>query len=421
MTKGRPVLRSRLLLRPGFRAFLSTQFLGAANDNILKNFLILQATSGVWREVGWGEGAGGFLQFLFTMPFLLFSSFGGQFADRFSKQRVAVVLKGVEVAVMILAFVTIWSGCYWLTVGCLLLMATQSAFFGPAKYGIIPELVEPGALSRANGWVNMTTNIAVICGLIVGGFLSEGYAGGGPWPGLVLVSVAAVGLAMARRITPTPARDPDLQVQWKLLKPIFKSLREMARNQVLIRVAFAWAFFYFLGVMVLSAVPDHGAGLFGADEARHHHTEIVLLNAALMVGIGLSSLVAGAVSGDRIRPGLVAPGIFVVAGILLAFPWLPRTYGFAMLAFLGLGLATGFYIIPLQALLQERAGKASRGRILGTTNFLSFLFMAVGGLAYFALVKGAGLTADRVLFLNGFLAVGMGGVLLYWRRRGDLD
>ena len=401
-----------------FLAFLATQFLGAANDNILKMFLTLQSNSGVWLDTPFGgPGAAAAIFVLFTVPFLLFSSFAGQFADRYSKRSVAVFLKSVEILVMVVAVFGILQGAFWVTLACFVLLSTQSAFFGPAKYGIIPELVAHDDLSRANGGVNMTTNIAVIAGTMLGAFLSAGYDGHSWLPGLALVAVALAGWATSLGISRVPPREPDLAFEWRPWTPIFRSLRAMAAQPALMRVALAWAMFYFLGVMVMAAVPEYGPLLYG-DEAQQFHGRISYLWAALMVGIGASCLTAGAVSGDRIRTGLVAPGIFGVAVALSAFLFLPRTFGWALAGFSAVGLCSGFYIIPLQALLQDLAGEESRGRVLGTANFLSFSFMAVGGVVFFALARYAGLPPDRILALNAVVAVAMGLVFVSWRRHG---
>ena len=409
----------RLLGNRPFSALLVTQFLGAANDNVLKQFITFQAVSGIWHEVSGGAGSPGLIFLIFTLPFLVFSSFGGQFADRHSKGAICRLLKLAEVGVMSLALVFIGCGCYWASIGCLVLMATQSAFFGPAKYGIIPELVPHGSLSRANGMINMTTNLAVIGGMLIGAWLSEMYADAAYLPGVALVALALAGVLSSRGIARTEPRSPGLRIRWNVAQPMIASLREMARDGVLMRVAAAWAFFYFLGVVVMSAVPELGEAIFGPDAAAERQTETGLLLVAIMVGIGTSCLIAGGVSGDRIRLGLVTPAIFAVAVIMMAVPLLPMEYGWILGAFLGLGLCTGFYIIPLQSLLQSRAGDEQRGRVLGTANFLSFLFMAVGGALYFVLGQ-SGLAPATIVGLNGVACLALGFIFAHWRRRGRL-
>lgn len=405
--------------RRSFAGFVATQFAGAANDNVLRTFIALQATSGMWRETA-GPGAAGVITILFTVPFLILSGFAGQFADRYSKRTMIVGLKAVEVAVMALACVALVVGNYWAMLGVLLLMCTQSAFFGPAKYGAIPEIVSESRLSRANGTVNMTTNLAVIAGMIAGGHLSHGYAGGVGGIGVALLAIAVAGTVVATTIRALPPSDPTLRIRPWLVRPIVASFREMARDRALLRIAFSWGYFYFVAAIVISAFPDYGAALFGGGDATSHHAEIAYLNVALMVGIAVSSFAAGRVSGDRIRSSIVPPGLVCFSLVLVAFAVVPRSYGAALAMFFALGGCAGFYIVPLQALLQQRTGEERRGRLLGTTNFLSFAFLALGGAVYVALV-GSGASVEFVFSAVGVLSLGWVAVVVRWRRAGFLE
>ena len=140
-----------------------------------------------------------------------------------------------------------------------------------------------------------------------------------------------------------------------------------------------------------------------------------------MIGIGLSSIAAGRLSGETIRSGLVPPGLAAVAFVLIAFGFAPATYGWGLAIFFALGLSAGFYIVPLQALLQQRASDERRGRILGTTNFLSFSYLAVGGALYFAARAALGLDPQTILMATGGLAALWLIVVVTWWRRGELE
>ena len=205
----------------------------------------------------------GFITVLFTLPFLVLSGYAGQYADRFSKRTMIVLLKWVEVAIMGGACVALSVGEYWAVLAALLLMAAQSAFFGPAKYGVIPEIVAETRLSRANGTVNMMTNVAVIGGIILGGHLSLGYSAGVGTIGATLVVLALVGTAISTTIRPLRAANPTLRIRSRLAAPVIESFRAMSSDRSLLRVAFSWAFFYFVAAVVISAFPDYGSALFG--------------------------------------------------------------------------------------------------------------------------------------------------------------
>jgi len=173
-------MKSKLFSR-GFMSLILTQFWGAANDNILKGVLIYMVIDGAWKG-RLGAGGQGIIAVCFTLPFILLSGYAGQFADRNSKRYVSVLVKIVEVPIALLALVGFFVGNLWITMVALVALTCQSSFFGPAKYGMIPELVEPGDLSRANGTINMMTNLAVIAGTLMSGVrvgLLQPAAGGG--------------------------------------------------------------------------------------------------------------------------------------------------------------------------------------------------------------------------------------------------
>ena len=176
------------LLKRGFVSLLFTQFFGAANDNILKGVITYMVIDGAW-EGRLGTGGQGVVGLCFTLPFILLSGYAGQFADRNSKRYVSVLAKVLEVPIALVALVGFWTGNLWLTLASLVALTCQSAFFSPAKYGMIPEIVDSPDLSRANGTINMMTNIAVIAGTFAAGVLSDRYS---PLPGVGDASPQAV-------------------------------------------------------------------------------------------------------------------------------------------------------------------------------------------------------------------------------------
>ena len=193
------MVKSKILKR-GFVSLIATQFFGAANDNILKGVLIFMLANGIWKGQ-LGAGGQGWASALFTIPFILLSGYAGRFADRNSKSWVTVWVKIIEIPIAVVGLIGFWVQNLWITLGALVALACQSAFFGPAKYGMIPELVETRDLSRANGFINMMTNIAVILGSLVAGQIAEAYyVRGAPlsermlWlPGVVMIVVAIRG------------------------------------------------------------------------------------------------------------------------------------------------------------------------------------------------------------------------------------
>ena len=195
--------------RFGFWSLVWTQFFGAANDNILKVVLIFTILYGTWEGIlGEGAEAQSYVNYLFTLPFILLSGYAGTFSDRNSKSNVILWIKIIEIPIVIVAAIGFWMQDLWISLAALLALTCQSAYYGPAKYGIIPEIVATRDLSRANGMINMMTNIAVIIGTLAAGQVATYYspnpeaveAGANPilWlPGLVLILVSVAGLVAA--------------------------------------------------------------------------------------------------------------------------------------------------------------------------------------------------------------------------------
>ncbi len=163
------------ILKRGFLSLVATQFFGAMNDNVLKGVLTFMVIDGAWAGQ-LGTGGQGIVGICFTIPFILLSGYAGQLADRHSKRTVTMWVKIVEIPIALIAAIGFFTGNLWITLLALVALTCQSSFFGPAKYGMIPELVDDSDLSRANGTINMMTNVAVIVGTLVAGVVSDLYS-----------------------------------------------------------------------------------------------------------------------------------------------------------------------------------------------------------------------------------------------------
>ncbi len=377
------------IFKRGFLALIATQFFGAANDNILKGVLIFMLVNGVWK----GElGGPGLASALFTLPFILLSGYAGRFADRNSKSWVTVWVKIIEIPIAVVGLIGFWTENLWITLFALVALACQSAYFGPAKYGMIPELVERGDLSRANGTINMMTNVAVILGTVMAGQIGFLYFDNRMlWlPGLVMVIVAVAGLISALNLPRLNPGDKTVEYELNPLGTYISALKEM-KGKPLFTVLFAWAYFYLLAGLALLAIPDYEIVLGNVDER-----ETAVLLGVMGVAIGIGCALAGLISGHAIRPRLIPIGAIglIVFFLLLGFvpPALPDLPNYLRVLFswisffvLGAGIFAGFYIIPLQAMIQRLTPKHELGRFLGTANGLSFTFLFIASLLYIPL------------------------------------
>jgi acyl-[acyl-carrier-protein]-phospholipid O-acyltransferase/long-chain-fatty-acid--[acyl-carrier-protein] ligase len=425
----------------GFLSLIWTQFFGAVNDNILKGVLVFMLVDGVWQGQ-LGMGGQGYANFIFTLPFILFSGYAGRLADRHSKRDVALLVKIIEIPIALIGMMGFWTRNLWITLLALAAISSQSAFFGPAKYGMIPELVGTRELSRANGTINMMTNLAVILGTLIAGLISDLYsplpagdaadAPGKLWlPGAAMLVVAAAGLISVMFLPRLKPGDKAVPYEWNPVGTYVRALREL-EGTPLFTVMFAWAFFYFLAGLTLLVLPEYTMVLDKYDVSR---SEVSILLAVLGVAIGFGCALAGLLSGHAIRPRLVPMGgvllavfFFLLGTLPPALPDLPNHWRIlastTSLLILGAGFSAGFYIVPLQALLQHLAPRHELGRFLGTANGLSFGFLLLSSLLYpmirplFDAVDGSQHPNKMFLVASALMIAGV--IFFVWRakRRG---
>jgi len=410
----------------GFLSLIVTQFFGAANDNLLKGVLSFGVALGGYWAGELGEGGQGYVSLCLTVPFILLSGYAGQLADRISKQKVTVLVKVWELLIAAVAIVGFWTANLWVAITAMLLLAVQSAFFGPAKYGAIPELVEERDLSRANGMINMMTNIAIIVGTLAAGPVygafdppAEGEAPGllavtpgEPlhWlPGFVILAIALLGLTASLFMPRLDARDPDLIFDWNPFGTYVATIREML-GRPLFWVAMAWSFFYMIGMIAILILPDY------KDVLGVSATAASILLGVLGISIAIGSVAAGWISGDRIEPRLIPVGAAGMTVFFVLLGLMPLEYFVVGGLLFAAGVFAGFYIIPLQALLQFLSPTGERGRFLGTANAISFVFSTAGSLMFILARQTLAIPPNRVFLICAGLAI-VGGLLLLWPMR----
>jgi MFS family permease len=404
----------------GFLSLLATQFFEAASDNVIKGVITFAvAVGGPWETV-FGEGGNGVVGIVFTLPFILLSAFGGRIADRCSKSRVTWILKAASLAVCAFCAVEFARGSAWGALAALVAFATVSAFFGPVKYGMIAELVDGGQIPRANGVVNMATNVAVIVGLIVAGVVAKDWKasfadGGAPtgsaaWlPGATMGAFVIGGFLTCLTLPRLRPQAPGLPVDLNPFSTYVSTIRTMAKGPLL-AVCGAWTFFYMVAATVLLILPDYSTYLGTADDRTS------LLMAGLAVSIGVGCVVAAYLDRPERRSAFVTAGAAGLAATFGALGLAGADYALTAILLSATGLVAGFYIIPLQSLLQQLAPDELRGRVLGTANGLSFVMGAVGSGVFF-LARQAGMPSNRVFLVLSGLCAAMTAVAAVWHAR----
>ena len=392
----------------GFWALIATQFQGAFSSNGMKwlvSFLVLEA--GVSREQR------DFLFVLvvpmvFAIPFVVFSIPGGYFADRFSKRSVTVWTKRLELFTMGFATYAFWVGRLDLAAVALFFVCMQEAIFGPSKYGLLPELLPASKLSWGNGVIELWTLLAAIAGTLAGGFLARHFQGRQQWSGMFFFGIGVMGLLTSLGISRVPSADPARRFHWNWGKELWDEIGRMRQDEVLWVAVIANTFFWFLGAIMLLNIVLYATDILQVDEV---HSSYLL--AGLSLGIGAGSFLAGYASGRKIEMGMILPGLtgIVLASGALCTPGL--SYEFAMLLLFVLGICAGFFVVPVNALIQKRPKPEVKGRVIGASNLLSFGGIALQPLAQYAMLKLGHPDAAHVFLICSVACVGMAFVLAW--------
>jgi acyl-[acyl-carrier-protein]-phospholipid O-acyltransferase / long-chain-fatty-acid--[acyl-carrier-protein] ligase len=381
----------------GFWCLFVTQFQGAFSDNVLKNlvvFMILGLNISLAQQHKIGELVGA----LFSLPFILFSMAGGVLADRFSKRTISISVKIFEIFVMLFVLAGFFFNKMPMLLAAVFLMGTHSAFFGPSKYGLLPELLPEKKLSWGNGLLELGTFTAIIFGTVAASQMSAHFSGHQTWSGVILIALAFVGLTASLGISRVPAADPARKFHDNLVGQIFEQLRAIRQDRPLTLAFLGNTYFNFLGALLLLNLFFFGANVLHVDE-----TKIGLLNVALALGIGLGSVAAGYLSGGKIEYGLVPLGAFGLAifSALLASPQFSLRGDLILLSLLG--FFGGFFIVPVSALLQHRPDKTKKGEMLATANLLSFVGVFLASGAYYLLADMAQFSPRQIFLFGGVL------------------
>ena len=386
---------------PGLQAFLWTQFLGAFNDNVYKIIVSFYAMQVLGPERGIPLAAA-----VFVLPFLLFSGWSGHLADAYSKRTVLICTKSLEILAMGLAvpaLVLVRSdperAVTWQLV-VLFLMATHSTFFSPAKYGILPEAVPPSELSRANGLLEMSTFAAIILGTSVGGELFERWSDQPGILGVVLVGIAVVGTAMSFGIPRVRAARPGQRFAWNPFGEIGRGLGRLWPDRTLWITTIAISYFWLLGTLFQQVLLPWGQETFAVGEAA-----ATRLYTFLAIGIGAGSLLAGRLSGDKVELGLVPLGSIGLGVFSLLLLAVQSHYWLAASVLAALGIAGGFFAVPLNALLQQRPADDERGRVLATNNVLNTVGMLAAAALFYVLGGVLQFTNHQIILMFGIFTL----------------
>jgi MFS family permease len=470
-----------------------TQFLGAFNDSVFKQIVLLLCTQvlAVSATASRPKDQQFLAQAVFAGSFVLFSGVAGFWADRVRKRSIIIGCKFAEICVMLAAVAAFWfmaarvpvnvvfvddqvtfavapntagvtaarcgdfavagsdrrwrdvapapqgnvvvlkhpggqaarsarwgditvergestlrltQGIPWLVLAVLFFMGTHSAVFGPAKYGILPEMVRARDLPRFNGVIQMTTFLALIFGTALGGLLLD-HVGDALWKaGVVCAGIAIIGTCTSFLVRRTPVAQPDARFRMSALAVSPDTGSMLWNDRPLLVALIVYSLFWFVAAIVPMSI-----NALGANVLERTAFETSLMPGSISIGIAIGCLLAGKLSAERVRFGLVRLGAWGMALclILLSLPGIPREiaarlglevapwlpgldqrhllgYGGSLVVLAVSGLFAGLVAVPLQVYLQAQPPTALKGRMIGTMNLVNWIGIILSAGFYFA-------------------------------------
>ena len=380
-----------LLKTRRFAPFFLTQFLGAFNDNVYKNSLMAMITFGLLSSTLDLSLMNNIGAMLFILPFFLFSALAGQLSDKYEKSYLIRRIKLLEIVIMCLGAIAFY---FSMTAGLMLLlflMGTQSAFFGPVKYSIIPQHLDNHELVGGNALVEMGTFLAILIGTLVASMLAT-QSDGILWVSAIIISVAILGYLVSRKIPSAPAANPGLKVRFNPFTETWRTISYSREQKSVFLAVLAISWFWFLGAAYLTQIYGFAKDYLGGDQSV-----VMVLLATFSIGIATGSLLCERLSGHKVELGLVPLGsigltIFGMDLFLQSLPelgpelitagqFLSSPSNLRIVAdFLLIGVFGGFYIVPLYAMVQARSAPEKRSQVIAAINIMNALFMVVSAI-----------------------------------------
>ena len=417
----------QLFKRRRFSAMFFTQFLGAFNDNVFKQALILVLTYTAAQKLNAEVSIlNNLAAMLFILPYFLFSALAGQLADKYEKSKLTRLIKVLEIVIMTLAAVGFVFEWYVLLFVALFLMGTHSTFFGPIKYAYLPQAMRDDELVGANGLFQMGTSLAILLGMIVAGILTQ-LTNALYWVSAMVMLVAALGYFAARFIPVTPAMQPELKVNWNIFTTSMATIRYLYSLPFLFFVILGNSWFWFYGATFLTQTPEFSKVILHGNESV-----VIFLLTLFSVGVSIGSLLCKSFTKNQVSLRLLPFGIAGLSLFAMDLYWSLSQIDLSQTgALLGigelwavsgswrvfvdlflLGFSGGLYIVPLYAAMQAYAPTSHRARIVGANNIFNAIFMVGSAIFAIVLLNALGLSLPQLFLVTGILNV-VFGLFLY--------
>ncbi|UYZ69583.1 MFS transporter [Moraxella bovis] len=411
-----------------FSSMFATQFLGAFNDNVFKQALILVLTYTAAAKMGVAVSLlNNLAALLFILPYFLFSALAGQIADKYEKSQLTQKLKLLEIIIMVLAAVGFVFELYPLLFVALFLMGTHSTFFGPVKYAYLPEVMHKDELVGANGLFQTGTSLAILTGMMLAGVLTQ-LNNSLVWISGITLLIAILGFIASRFIPVVPPHEPNLNVDYNIFRTSFNIIKYLYGLPLLFFIILGNSWFWFYGATFLTQTPEFSKVILHGNESV-----VILLLTLFSVGTAIGSLLCKTLTKNQISLkllpiGIIGLSVFAVdlylslSGIHINTP-AHGTYTISELLNMNgttrvfadlflLGLSGGIYIVPLYAFMQAYAPISHRSRIVGANNIFNAIFMVGSAIFSIIILTVLTLSIPQLFLITGVINA-VFGIFLY--------
>jgi len=386
---------AHLLRARRFVPLFATQFLGAFNDSLFKQAVVLFVTYQLLRDPTKEFQFSAIAQALFILPFFLFSALSGQLADDHDKAKLIRIIKFAEIGIMILGGAGIMLANIPLMIAAVGLMGVHSTFFGPIKYAILPQHLHRDEVLGGTGLVEAGTYIAILLGTILAGVLASR-----PQSAAVAVlAFAVMGFLVGRQVPPAPPAAERLPITWHIVHASIELVSATMHIRRLFLAILAISFFWTIGAVLIIIFPPLVKNVLGANE-QVASLFIAIFSIGIAIGsLAINRLLKSEVSARFAPPSVIAMGVFVLLLHFVALTWSKNgpdltTLGnflFNPMAWpmivclLGVAITGGMFVVPLYAFLTTTVAKTETARTVAANNIVNSGAMVVGALIAYAL------------------------------------